>query len=273
MRWRCAGFEFNLEQPVLMGIVNVTPDSFSDGGEHSSPDTACAFARQLVAEGAGIIDVGGESTRPGAGELAAPEELRRVLPVVRQLAAEGLCVSIDSRHPPVVEACLEAGAAIINDVSGFREPAMCQLAAGSDAGVVIMHMQGEPGSMQQNPQYGDVVREVAAYLLEKASMLVDIGVAAERICIDPGPGFGKTFEHNRQLLRGTRVLANLGYPLMAAWSRKGFIGQLSGVEQPAQRMAGSAAAAVYAASQGARILRVHDVAPTAQALRILQAVM
>jgi len=256
-----------------MGILNVTPDSFSDGGKHNSFEAACAHARSLVGEGAAIIDVGGESTRPGSDEVAEAEELARVLPVVRQLAGEGLCVSVDTRHPQVAAACVEAGAAIINDISGFRDAQMVAVAAGCQAGCVVMHMQGEPKSMQHAPHYDDVLQEVADYLQQQAGVLEKAGVSAERICIDPGPGFGKDFQHNLALLRGTATLANLGYPLMAAWSRKGFIGALTGVEPASQRVAGSVAVAAYAAAQGAAVLRVHDVAPTAQALKVLSALL
>jgi dihydropteroate synthase len=273
--WRCGTFALDVgtpPHPLIMGILNVTPDSFSDGGRHDTPAAACDHARMLVRQGAAIIDVGGESTRPGSDEVEADEELARVLPVVTQLAAEGLVVSIDTRHAPVAEACVAAGAAIINDVSGFCDPAMRAVAANCDAGLVVMHMLGEPKSMQGNPIYEDVVAEVGAYLLRQAGLLEAAGVAPERICIDPGPGFGKTCEHNLTLLRETRALASLGYPLMAAFSRKGFIGTITGVEVPCERVAGSVAVAALAASWGAHVLRVHDVAPTVEALKVLAVV-
>ncbi|MDR3037086.1 MAG: dihydropteroate synthase [Coriobacteriales bacterium] len=273
--WRCGTFALDASMPLhplIMGILNVTPDSFSDGGRHDTPIAACDHARTLVQQGAAIIDVGGESTRPGSDEVGIDEELARVLPVVTQLAAEGLVVSIDTRHAPVAQACVAAGAAIINDVSGFRDPAMRAVAANCDAGLVVMHMLGEPKSMQGNPFYEDVVAEVGAYLLQQAGLLEAAGVAPERICIDPGPGFGKTCEHNLALLRETRSLASLGYPLMAAFSRKGFIGTITGVEIPRERIAGSVAVAALAASRGAHVLRVHDVAPTVEALKVLAAV-
>jgi dihydropteroate synthase len=253
-----------------MGILNVTPDSFSDGGQHSAPEAACAHARLMAAQGAVIIDVGGESTRPGSDEVSVAEELARVLPVVTQLASEGLIVSIDTRHALVARACACAGAAIINDVSGFRDQAMVDVAANCEAGLVVMHMLGEPKGMQTDPHYEDVVKEVRDYLLGQAGMLEAAGIARERICIDPGPGFGKTFEHNLALLRATVAFASLGYPLMAAYSRKGFIGALTGVAEARARVAGSVAVAVYAAQRGARVLRVHDVAPTVEALRTLE---
>jgi dihydropteroate synthase len=252
-----------------MGIVNVTPDSFSDGGMHVELDAACTHAHRLIAEGAQIVDVGGESTRPGSQEVTPEVELARVLPVVQELATEGLCVSIDTRHAIVARACAEAGAAIINDVSGFRNPDMVEIAAACDVGVVAAHMLGEPLTMQVAPHYDDVVAEVCDYLSKQARMLENAGVDPERICVDPGPGFGKNYEHNRALLQGTAGLASLGYPLMAAWSRKGFIGEASGIESASQRVASSVVVACYAAMQGARIIRVHDVAPTAEALRTL----
>jgi dihydropteroate synthase len=254
-----------------MGILNVTPDSFSDGGAHNSFEAAIAHAHRLVDEGADIIDVGGESTRPGSDEVSVEEELARVLPVVKQLASEGIPVSIDTRHAEVARACVTAGAAIINDVSGFRDPAMVEVAAASNcnAGLVVMHMLGEPKSMQSDPRYGDVVLEVSSYLLNRARELEAAGVARDRICIDPGPGFGKTVEHNLELLRATREMSILGYPLMAAYSRKTFLGKLTGVEEPHKRIASSVTVAVYAATQGAHILRVHDVAPTVEALTVL----
>lgn len=256
-----------------MGILNVTPDSFSDGGRHNRPAAALAFARRLLEEGADVIDVGGESTRPGSDEVTSAEELARVLPVVRALADRGVCVSVDTRHASVAAACVEAGASVINDVSGFRDPAMVDVARGSASGLVVMHMRGEPKTMQAEPRYDDVVGEVAVYLQGQARMLEAAGVAAERICVDPGVGFGKTAAHNLALLRATPRLASLGYPLMVAVSRKGFIGKVTGVGQPDQRVAGSVAAALYAVERGALVVRAHDVAATAQALRMLRALM
>jgi dihydropteroate synthase len=254
-----------------MGIVNVTPDSFSDGGSHATAQAACAHARLLVAQGADLIDVGGESTRPGSDEVPVAEELARVLPVVERLADEGVLVSIDTRHASVAQVCVEAGAVIINDVSGFRDQEMVEVAAGCDAGLVVMHMLGEPKDMQADPRYGDVVEEVCDYLLAQAHRLEAAGVASERICIDPGPGFGKDFGHNLELLRQTSAFALLGYPLMAAYSRKRFVGELTGVEKAAERVAGSVVVALYAACRGARVLRVHDVAPTVEALKVREA--
>ena len=270
--WHCGEHELDDAQVLVMGILNVTPDSFSDGGLYAAVDVACEHARQMVAEGAQIIDIGGESTRPGSSVVDTREELSRVLPVVRVLANEGLVVSIDTRHAQIAEACVAEGATIINDISGFRNSEMVEVARNSEAGLVIVHMQGEPKTMQQAPRYDDVVAEVKEFLLRRAHELEAVGIERERICLDPGPGFGKDFEHNLALLRATAEFAAIGYPLMAAYSRKDFVGRLTDVAEPAKRMVGSVAAAVYAASQGARVLRVHDVAATIEALKVLAAV-
>ncbi|MDR0458898.1 MAG: dihydropteroate synthase [Coriobacteriales bacterium] len=272
MVWRCRSFSFDLAQPVIMGILNVTPDSFSDGGEYYDTAAALEQAYRMLAEGAQIIDVGGESTRPGAEEVEQAEELKRVLPIVEHLAADGIAVSVDTRHVAVAEAAIAQGAAIINDVSGFRDPALRELVAASDLGCVVMHMLGEPKSMQLDPVYEDVVSEVREYLMTQAGLLVQAGVDPERICIDPGPGFGKTFQHNLALLRATAELANSGYPLMAAYSRKGFIGKLTGTANPAERVIGSVIVAAWAAAQGARVIRVHDVKATVEALAVWQSI-
>jgi len=269
VRWCCGTFTFPLETPLVMGILNVTPDSFSDGGEHDSLASALEYAAQMVEEGADIIDVGGESTRPGSEEVPVEEELRRTVEVVRELASRGLCVSIDTRHAPVAQACVDAGAAIVNDVSGFRDPAMRAVVAGSDAGCVVMHMAGEPRTMQEAPAYADVVAEVRDYLLAQAHLLEEAGVATERICLDPGVGFGKTTEHNVALLEATSELATQGYPLMVATSRKRFIGELYGGDEPRERVWGSVATAVRAICAGACVARVHDVKQTIQALSAL----
>ncbi|NLG10464.1 MAG: dihydropteroate synthase [Coriobacteriaceae bacterium] len=270
--WHCGEREIDTSKVLIMGVLNVTPDSFSDGGLYAAVDVACEHARQMVAEGATIIDVGGESTRPGSSEVDTREELSRVLPVVRVLANEGVIVSIDTRHAQVAQACVDEGAAIINDISGFRDPAMVEVAKSSSVGLIIVHMLGEPKTMQATPHYTDVVKEVRAFLVQRAFELEAEGIAHDRICIDPGPGFGKTFEHNLALLRATAQLADIGYPLMAAYSRKNFIGSLTGIREPERRVVGSVTAAMYAASQGARVLRVHDIAPTIEALKVLAAV-
>ncbi len=270
--WRCGRFDLSLKAPLVMGILNVTPDSFSDGGQHDDPAEAVAWGEHLIGEGAAIIDVGGESTRPGAEPLCTAAELARVRPVVMRLAADALVpVSIDTRNPEVAEACVGAGASIINDVSGFRSREMVDVAARCDAGLVVMHMLGEPGTMQRDPRYDDVVTEVGGYLLAQAAVLEAAGVARERIAIDPGIGFGKTLEHNLALLKAMPRLAALGYPVVLGASRKRFIGELTGVEEPSERVGGSVETAVWAASHGAAVVRVHDVGATVQALALAAA--
>jgi dihydropteroate synthase len=254
-----------------MGIVNVTPDSFSDGGINYDSRAALATARAMLAAGADLIDVGGESTRPGSAEVSAAEELARVLPVVRDLAARGVVVSVDTRHATVATECVAAGAAVVNDVSGFSDPAMVALAASCEAGLVVMHMRGEPRTMQDEPLYDDVVVEVAAYLLAQAALLEAAGVARERIALDPGIGFGKTTTHNLELLRRLDEIVALGYPVLVGASRKRFIGEITGVTEPRERLAGSIAVALDAVEHGAAIVRVHDVPETVQALAIARA--
>lgn len=270
MIWRCSNFSFDTKMPIIMGILNVTPDSFSDGGAHASLDDAVAHARQMVEEGAHIIDVGGESTRPGAEPVKLEEELARVLDVVRALVSEGMCVSIDTRHAPIARACLEAGAAIVNDVSGLSDPEMVDAVAQSECGVVVMHMQGEPATMQDNPAYTDVVAEVKAWLQDRASSIEKAGIARDRICLDPGPGFGKTPQQTLDLVRNFHEIAHLGYPVMAALSRKSYIGYAYGIEKPLERDRASAAEALMACELGASVVRTHNVAQTAKALADLR---
>lgn len=255
-----------------MGILNVTPDSFSDGGRHADAAAAIAAGEAMLAAGATIVDVGGESTRPGADPVTGEEELRRVVPVVTALAARGACVSIDTRHAEVARACVDAGACVINDVSGFRDRAMVEVAAGCGAGLVVMHMLGEPATMQAAPAYEDVIGEVKAYLLAQAGSLEAAGVARERIALDPGIGFGKTTAHNLGLLGGLDALVATGYPVVVGASRKRFIGELTGEAVPDRRLAGSLAAAVCAAERGAAVVRVHDVSETVAALRVADAI-
>jgi dihydropteroate synthase len=264
--WRCGRFDLALDRTLVMGVLNVTPDSFSDGGEFEDPVAAVAHGDRLIAEGAAIIDVGGESTRPGAEPIAHAAELARVRPVVARLAHEAVPVSIDTRHAEVASACVEAGASILNDVSGFRDREMVEVACACDAGVVVMHMLGEPQTMQAAPEYDDVVHAVGGYLLAQAAMLESCGVARGRIAIDPGIGFGKTLEHNLELLRRLPEIAELGYPVVIGVSRKRFVGEITGVERPAERLGGSVSAALWAAAHGADVVRVHDVGATAQAL-------
>ena len=270
MTWKCGSFEFDERIPVIMGILNVTPDSFSDGGTHDGLEPALAHAKAMLDEGAHIIDVGGESTRPGSDEVALDEELARTVEVVRALAAQGVCVSIDTRHVEVARACVEAGASIVNDVSGFRDPAMVEFAAACDAGLVVMHMKGEPKTMQVAPEYDDVVAEVRDYLRDRAAELVAAGVAPERICIDPGPGFGKTPSQTLELVRNFHEFARLGYPVMCAVSRKSFIGWAYHIDEPLERDEASAAEALMACELGATVVRVHNVAATAKALEQLR---
>lgn len=272
MIWTCGTYQFDSHTPTIMGVLNMTPDSFSDGGLHPDTETALAHARQMMAQGARIIDVGGESTRPGAEPVTPDEEWNRVGAVIRQLAAEDVCVSVDTRHAEVAARAVEAGASIVNDVSGFRDPAMVRVAAGADVGVVVMHMQGEPATMQDDPHYDDVVAEVCAYLGEQAAMLEAAGVARSRICVDPGPGFGKTQSQTVELMRNLHEVRHLGYPVMCAVSRKSFITgayQLD-PEDLLARDAASANEALLAAELGASVIRTHNVEATAQALKALK---
>lgn len=270
MTWHCASYEFDERMPIVMGILNVTPDSFSDGGQHNALDAALEHAHRMLDEGAAIIDVGGESTRPGSDEVSIGEEIDRVIDVVRVLSEEGVCVSIDTRHAEVARAAVEMGASIINDVSGFRDPAMVKVATECDAGLVAMHMKGEPKTMQNDPQYEDVVAEVRDYLRNRAAELEAAGIAHDRICIDPGPGFGKTPSQTLEMVRNYHEFARLGYPLMAAFSRKSFIGYAYNIDNPAERDAASAAEALLACELGASVVRTHNVAMTVEALKDLR---
>ena len=267
MIWKCSQYSFDAKMPIIMGILNLTPDSFSDGGSYPTPEDAIARGLQMVEEGALIIDVGGESTRPGAAPVSEEEECARVLDVVKALASKGICVSIDTRHAPVACAALAAGASIINDVSGFRDPAMVDLAASCDAGLVVMHMGGDdPRTMQNEPVYEDVLAEVRDYLKAQADNLIAHGVARERICLDPGPGFGKTAKQTIELMRNFHEFNRLGFPTMVAVSRKSYIGEAYQIEDPKERDSASAAEALMACELGASVIRTHNVALTAQAL-------
>ncbi|HEY1188394.1 MAG TPA: dihydropteroate synthase [Gemmata sp.] len=260
-------------RPLVMGIVNVTPDSFSDGGKFLGTSAAVAHALRLVGDGADILDIGGESTRPGAAPVSLEDELERVVPVVEELAKRApLPLSVDTMKPAVARAALGAGAAIVNDVSGFRDPAMIEVASEFRAGVIAMHMSGEPATMQHDPRYGDVVAEVAGYLEERLRVLGRSGIPPERVCLDPGIGFGKTHEHNLALLANLGAVAGLHRPVCLGVSRKGFIGKLCGRELP-DRDAGSLAVACFAAARGtAHILRVHDVRGARDAAVLLDAI-
>ena len=270
MTWHCASYEFDERMPIVMVILNVTPDSFSDGGQHNALGDALEHAHRMLDEGAAIIDVGGESTRPGSDEVSIGEEIDRVIDVVRVLSDEGVCVSIDTRHAEVARAAVEMGASIINDVSGFRDPAMVKVATECDAGLVVMHMKGEPKTMQNDPQYDDVVAEVRDYLRNRGAELEAAGIAHDRICIDPGPGFGKTPSQTLEMVRNYHEFARLGYPLMAAFSRKSFIGYAYHIDNPAERDAASAAEALLACELGASVVRTHNVAMTVKALKDLR---
>jgi dihydropteroate synthase len=267
----CGKFQFDLSRPLVMGIVNVTPDSFSDGGHHASTAAAIAHALQLIADGADILDIGGESTRPGAAEVSEQEELDRVLPVIEGLRGISVPISIDTYKPEVMRAALAAGASMVNDVNALQAEGALEAVANSDAAVCLMHKQGSPQNMQQQPQYLDVVTEVGSFLLKRVASAKAAGIARNRIVIDPGFGFGKTLVHNLDLLRELDTLCGLGLPLLAGLSRKSMLGALTGREV-GDRVAASVAAAVLAAQRGAAIVRVHDVRETADALKVLHAV-
>lgn len=261
-------------RPLVMGVVNVTPDSFSDGGKFLSPDAALKHAHRLAEEGADILDVGGESTRPGAEPVSADDELKRVIPVVEAVTREiGLPVSVDTGKPEVMLAAAEAGAAMLNDVTGLRAPGGLKAAAASGLPICIMHMLGEPRTMQKNPVYQDVVKDISSFLSERVEACKAAGIDHSRIILDPGFGFGKTLAHNLELLRRFDELNTLGFPLLAGVSRKTTLGKITGRENPAERVAASVAAAVLLAQKGVRIIRVHDVAETVDALRVWNAVM
>jgi dihydropteroate synthase len=247
--------------------VNVTADSFSDGGRYLDPGRAIEHGLRLREDGAAMVDVGGESTRPGAQPVDVAEELRRVIPVVEGLARSGVAVSVDTMKAEVMRAAIEAGAAVVNDVNAFRGDGAIEAVAGSDAGLVVMHMQGTPATMQSEPRYDDVVAEVAAYLRDRAHALEGAGVARERIVLDPGFGFGKSIEHNRTLFRGLPAIAALGYRVLVGVSRKRMIGTFTG-RDVGERVAGSVAAALLAVQNGASLVRVHDVRETVDALKV-----
>ncbi len=269
--WVCGRTRLDLTSPRVMGVVNVTPDSFFDGGHHFDPERALDHARRLRAEGADIIDVGGESTRPGAMPVPPDVELARVLPVVAALAEEGVLVSIDTTKPEVMREAVTAGAAIVNDVRALCAADAVATVARTGAGVCLMHMRGEPRTMQEDPVYGDVVRTVRDFLSARAAECEAMGIVRERIVIDPGIGFGKTVAHNLALLRRLGDLATTGYPVLVGVSRKSTLGALSG-QPPADRLPASIAGALAAIARGARIVRVHDVRATVDALRVWRAV-
>ena len=269
----CNGRRLVLDRTRVMGIVNVTPDSFSDGGDHADVDAAVAHALQLVAEGADLLDIGGESTRPGAGDVALDEELRRVVPVIERLAREtSVPISVDTSKPEVMRAAVAAGAGMINDVYALRREGALEAAAALGVPVVLMHMQGEPRSMQAAPHYDDVVAEVHRFLAERVFAAEMAGIAKRNLVVDPGFGFGKARDHNLALLARLEHFGSLGVPLLAGLSRKRTIGELTGREAARDRVHGSVAAHLIAAQRGAAIVRVHDVAATVDALKVWAAV-
>jgi len=268
---QCGKYRLALDRPLIMGVVNVTPDSFSDGGHYLSLDAAVAHAQRLIDEGADLLDIGGESTRPGAAAVSLEEERRRVLPVLEALLTSNIPLSVDTQKPQLMREAAVAGAAMINDVNGFEAADALQAVSGSDCAVCIMHKQGQPQTMQQAPQYRDVVAEVDAYLRARIAVAESAGIARSRLVIDPGFGFGKTLAHNLSLLRELDRVAAAGVPVLAGLSRKSMIGALTGREV-GERVFGSVAAALIAAQRGASILRVHDVAATRDALAVWKAV-
>jgi dihydropteroate synthase len=267
---RCGRFRLALDRPLVAGVVNVTPDSFSDGGHYLEPSAAIAHAQRLADEGADLIDLGAESSRPGAESVSAEQELSRLMPVLDGLGAFPIPISIDTTKPEVMRAVIGAGAAMINDIGALRSPGALETVATTDAAVCLMHMQGEPRTMQLEPHYGDVVAEVRAFLAERVAAAEARGIARERIVIDPGFGFGKTIGHNFEMLRNLHRFAEIGVPVMAGWSRKSTLGAVTGREA-GERLAASIAAALLAVQHGATIVRVHDVAATRDALAVLAA--
>lgn len=268
MHWITSRFEIDLSQPKVMGIVNITPDSFSDGGRHAEVRGALLHCEQLLREGAHILDIGGESTRPGIAPVSLEDELARVMPLLREAVRLGVPISVDTYKAEVMRAALDLGVDIINDIWALREPGALEVVAKhARCGVCLMHMRGEPRSMQQAPAYQDVVAEVAGFLAERADALRTQGVAAERIVLDPGYGFGKSVAHNFELLQRQQELLRCGYPLLAGWSRKSSLGAVTG-RGVGERQSASVAAALAAVLNGARVVRVHDVAATVDALRV-----
>ena len=271
MQLRCAGRVLELDRPVVMGVLNVTPDSFSDGGRYLDPDAALAQAERMAAEGAAIIDIGGESTRPGAPAVAGEEQLRRVLPVIERVAARlPVLLSVDTSNPEVIRRAGAAGAHLVNDVRALRAPGALEAVAAGELGVCLMHMRGEPATMQVDPYYEDVVAEVQAFLAERVHSCIAAGIARERLCIDPGFGFGKLVAHNLQLLRALGQFQRLQLPVAVGLSRKSMLAALGARAQ--ERLAGSLALATIAVLHGALIVRAHDVAATLDAVRIASAV-
>jgi dihydropteroate synthase len=271
MLLHCGKFHLDLSRPLVMGIVNVTPDSFSDGGQHLLRDAAVAHAQQLIAEGADIIDIGGESTRPGAQPVSIQEELDRVLPIIESLRGAPVPISIDTCQPQVMQAAIAVGVQMVNDINALQDAAAMNAVAAGNVAVCLMHKQGNPQTMQVQPHYQDVVAEVYEFLRGRIAVAEAAGIGRERIVVDPGFGFGKTLEHNLALLRGLEKLAGLGVPVLAGLSRKSMLGALTG-QDVEHRVHASVAAALLAVQRGANIVRVHDVRATVDALKIWNAV-
>lgn len=271
--WRIRDRVLSVDAPLLMGVLNVTPDSFSDGGAHVAPDAAIARGRQLVALGAGVVDVGGESTRPGADPVPADVEIRRVGPVIEALSSEGIVVSIDTMKPQVAAAAVTAGASIINDVTGMTDPDMRRVAAATGAGVVVMHMQGSPRTMQLDPRYDDVVSDVGRYLAAQTELCVSEGIGHDAICVDPGIGFGKTVQHNLELIDRLDSLVALGFPVMLGASRKSFLGRVLDIAEPERRDLATAVTTALAVERGVRVFRVHDPASSREAAQLAWAIL
>ncbi|OYU12074.1 MAG: dihydropteroate synthase [Comamonadaceae bacterium PBBC1] len=273
MRWQTSRFDLDLTQPLVMGIVNVTPDSFSDGGLHAETSQALRHAEQLLRDGADILDIGAESTRPGAVVVPVEQELARLEPLLREAVSWGVPISVDTYKPEVMQACLDWGVDIVNDIWALRQPGAEQVVATHPrCGVCLMHMHRNPQTMQVQPMTGDVLTEVDAFLSARVNALLELGVTASRVVLDPGIGFGKTVAQNFQLLAGQSNLLRLGFPLLAGWSRKSALGaalaQDGQVPEPAQRQVASVAAALMAVERGASVVRVHDVKGTVDALKI-----
>ena len=272
MIFNCGKFQLDLTNPCVMGIVNVTPDSFSDGGQFAATNLAAEHALKLVEEGAAILDIGGESTRPNAKPVGLQEELDRVIPVIEALVSQvNIPISIDTYKPQVMQAAINAGASIVNDVRALQEEGALQVVSNSNAGVCLMHMQGTPQTMQDNPQYDHVVNDVSDFLVARLQACIDAGIAKNRILLDPGFGFGKTRAHNIALIRQLEIFAALGQPLLVGLSRKSVLGQMTGNDVDA-RLYASIAASVIAAQKGAKILRVHDVKAMVEALKVVSAI-
>lgn len=269
----CGRFKLDLTYPRVMGIVNVTPDSFSDGGQYAATDLAVAHAQQLIAEGADILDIGGESTRPGAEPVSLQEELRRVIPVIEALSKiSTVPLSIDTYKPQVMQAAIQAGVDIVNDIRALQEEHALEIVANSNVGVCLMHMQGVPQTMQINPTYADVLSEVQQFLTDRVAACLAHGINKNRIMLDPGFGFGKTKEHNIALIQHLDSLTQLGYPLLVGLSRKSVLGKIAGGDE-LQRLHAGLAASVISVIKGAKVVRVHDVKATADALKVVAAVM